>query len=106
MQSFKVKDPKLSSKGALLTEWAAMHMPVLNRIRERFDREKPLKGIHLGASLHVTKETSVLMDTLLAGGAMVALCASNPLSTQDEVAAAIAEKGVNVYAWRGVRKKT
>ena len=101
MPEFKVKDPSLSPKGALLTEWASMHMPVLNQIRKRFEKEKPLEDIQLGASLHVTKETAVLMDTLLAGGADIALCGSNPLSTQDEVAAALAERGVNVYAWRG-----
>lgn len=76
-------------------------MPVLNQIKQRFEKEKPFKGIRLGASLHVTKETAVLMDTLIAGGADIALCGSNPLSTQDEVAAALAEKGVSIYAWRG-----
>lgn len=101
MVEFKVKDPSLSPKGGLLTEWASRHMPVLNKIKNRFEREEPLKGIQLGASLHVTKETAVLMDTLMAGGADIALCGSNPLSTQDEVAAALAEKGVNIYAWRG-----
>ncbi len=101
MSDFKVKDPSLSSEGMLLKEWASMHMPVLNQIRKRFFKEKPLKDIQLGASLHVTKETAVLMDTLKAGGAEIALCGSNPLSTQDEVAAAIADIGVNVYAWRG-----
>lgn len=101
MPEFKVKDSSLSSKGFLLAEWASMHMPVLNQIRKRFEKEKPLEGIQLGASLHVTKETAVLMDTLLAGGADIALCGSNPLSTQDEVAAALAEKGISVYAWRG-----
>ena len=101
MSDFKVKDPSLSSKGMLLKEWASMHMPVLNQIKKRFLKEKPLKDIQLGASLHVTKETAVLMDTLKAGGANIALCGSNPLSTQDEVAAAIADIGVNVYAWRG-----
>jgi adenosylhomocysteinase len=75
-------------------------MPVLNRIKKRFSEEKPLKSLILGACLHVTKETGVLIETLLAGGAQVALCGSNPLSTQDDVAAALAEKGVNVYAWR------
>ncbi len=101
MSECKVKDPSLSSKGLLLAEWASIHMPVLNQIKRRFEKEKPLKGIRLGASLHVTKETAVLMDTLMAGGASIALCGSNPLSTQDEVAAALAQKGVNVYAWRG-----
>lgn len=105
MSSFKVKDLSLSSGGILLKEWASMHMPVLNQIRKRFLEEKPLKDIQLAASLHVTKETAVLMDTLVAGGAKIALCGSNPLSTQDEVAAAIAEIGINVYAWRNQTKE-
>jgi len=99
--SFKVKDPSLASKGKLLTEWAFMHMPVLRIIKKRFEREKPLEGVTVGACLHVTKETAALVEVLTSGGAQVALCGSNPLSTQDEVAAALAEKGVNVYAWRG-----
>ena len=101
MSCSKVADPNLSTKGLLLEEWASTRMPVLNQIRKRFEKENPLEGIRLGASLHVTKETAVLMDTLMAGGAQIALCGSNPLSTQDEVAAALAEKGVNIYAWRG-----
>ena len=101
MENFKVKDPNLAPKGELLIEWASMHMPVLNKIKERFEREKPLSGLIIGACLHVTKETAVLMETLMAGGAKIALCGSNPLSTQDEVAAALASKGINVYAWRG-----
>jgi adenosylhomocysteinase len=75
-------------------------MPVLNQIKKRFAQEKPLRGIRLGACLHVTKETAVLMDTLLAAGAKIALCGSNPLSTQDDVAAALAERRVHVFAWR------
>jgi len=101
MESFKVKNPELASKGELLIEWASMHMPVLNKIKERFEREKPLEGLTIGACLHVTKETAVLVATLQAGGANVALCGSNPLSTQDEVAAALAKRGIHVYAWRG-----
>jgi len=101
MNEFKVKDTALASKGFLQIEWASKHMPVLNQIKERFAREKPLKGLTLGACLHVTKETAVLVETFLAGGAQVALCSSNPLSTQDDVAAALAEKGVHVFAWRG-----
>ncbi|MEM3769609.1 MAG: adenosylhomocysteinase [Candidatus Bathyarchaeia archaeon] len=101
MASFKVKDESLAPKGTLQIEWASRHMPVLNQIKKRFSEEKPLKNIVLGACLHVTKETAVLVDAFLAGGAKVALCGSNPLSTQDEVAAALAEKGVYVYAWRG-----
>jgi len=99
--SFKVKDVSLAEQGNLLIDWASAHMPVLNQIRERFRRERPLKGVTLGACLHVTKETAVLIQALKAGGAIIALCGSNPLSTQDEVAAALARIGVNVYAWRG-----
>ena len=98
---FKVKDVSLAEQGDLLIDWAFMHMPVLNQIKRRFEKEKPLKDVSIGACLHVTKETAVLMRTLIAGGASVALCGSNPLSTQDEVAAALAKTGVNVYAWRG-----
>jgi len=98
---FKVKDTALAEQGGLLIDWASMHMPVLNQIKQRFEKEKPLKGAFLGACLHVTKETAVLVQALKAGGAEVALCGSNPLSTQDEVAAALAKMGVNVYAWRG-----
>jgi adenosylhomocysteinase len=97
---FKVKDQKLAPKGALLVEWAAKHMPVLAQIRTRFEKEKPLANFTVAACLHVTKETAVLAETLKAGGAKVALCGSNPLSTQDEVAAYLATKGINVYAWR------
>ena len=98
---FKVKDPALAEQGNLLIEWASAHMPVLSQIRQRFEKEKPLRGATLGACLHVTKETAVLVQALKAGGAKIALCGSNPLSTQDEVAAALAKIGVNVYAWRG-----
>ena len=101
MDEFKVKDIRLAEKGRLQIEWASAHMPVLNQIMERFSREKPLEGVKIGACLHVTKETGVLVEVLKAGGAEVALCGSNPLSTQDEVAAALAEMGVHVYAWRG-----
>ncbi|MEM2093387.1 MAG: adenosylhomocysteinase [Candidatus Bathyarchaeia archaeon] len=98
---FKVKDENLAEKGQLQIEWASQHMPVLNQIRRRFSEEKPLRGIVIGACLHVTKETAVLVEVLMEGGANVALCGSNPLSTQDDVAAALAVEGVNVYAWRG-----
>jgi len=100
VKSFKVKDSSLAPKGHLQIEWASKHMPVLNQIKERFSKEKPLKDLTIGACLHVTKETGVLIETFLAGGAKVALCGSNPLSTQDDVAAALAEKGVHVFAWR------
>jgi len=101
MENFKVKDSSLAPQGHLQIEWASKHMPVLNQIKERFAEEKPLKGTVIGACLHVTKETGVLVETFLAGGAEVALCGSNPLSTKDDVAAALTEKDVNVFAWRG-----
>jgi len=101
MKDFKVKDEGLAAQGRMQIEWASKHMPVLNRIKKRFTEEKPLKGVTIGACLHVTKETAVLIETLMAGGADVALCGSNPLSTQDDVAAALVEEGVSVYAWRG-----
>ncbi len=100
MADFKVKDPSLAPQGKLVIQWASMHMPVLNQIKERFKEDKPLKDTVIGACLHVTKETGVLIQTLIAGGAEVALCGSNPLSTQDEVAAALAKTGADVYAWR------
>lgn len=102
---FKVKDVSLASKGALLVDWASAHMPVLNQIKSRFEQEQPLKNVVVGACLHVTKETAVLVQALMAGGAEVALCGSNPLSTQDEVAAFLAKNGVKVYAWRGQNKE-
>jgi len=101
MEDFHVKDKSLAGQGHLQIEWASRHMPVLSLIKARFDKEKPLKGLTLGACLHVTKETAVLVDVLVAGGAKIALCGSNPLSTQDDVAAALADKGVHVFAWRG-----
>ncbi len=101
MEEFQVKDMTLSSQGHLQIEWGSAHMPVLNQVKNRFKKEKPLEGLVLGACLHVTKETAVLVETLMAGGAQVALCGSNPLSTQDDVAAALAEKGVHVFAKRG-----
>jgi adenosylhomocysteinase len=98
---FKVKDVRLAEKGKRLIDWASVHMPVLNQVRSRFEKQHPLKGVIIGACLHVTKETAVLVQALQAGGAEVALCGSNPLSTQDEVAAALGQMGVHVYAWRG-----
>jgi len=101
METFQVKDKSLAPQGRLQIEWAGKHMPVLNQIKSRFSKEKPLKGLTLGACLHVTKETAVLAEALAAGGAKVVLCGSNPLSTQDDVAAALADEGINVFAWRG-----
>lgn len=101
----KVKDPSLADKGKLKIGWAKSHMPVLGLISERFSKEKPLKGIRIAACLHVTKETAVLALTLKEGGAEVCLSASNPLSTQDDVAAALVEEGIDVYAWRGMSEE-
>ena len=86
---YDVKDIKLADKGKLRIEWANQSMPVLNLIRKRFMKERPLKGVRLAACLHVTTETASLMQTLKAGGAEVVICASNPLSTQDDVAASL-----------------
>jgi adenosylhomocysteinase len=101
MISSKIKDKTLAKQGHLQIEWGSNHMPVLNQIKRRFKKEKPLKDLTLGACLHVTKETAVLVETLIAGGAKVAICGSNPLSTQDDVAAALVEKGAKVFAERG-----
>jgi len=101
----KVKDIKLAKDGKLKIEWAESRMPVLLSIQERFKKEKPLKNTRIGCCLHVTKETAVLMKTLKAGGARVALCGSNPLSTQDDIAAALVKEGIDVFAWRGVNNK-
>jgi adenosylhomocysteinase len=100
MADYKVADISLANKGELLIDWADAHMPVLRLIRERFKSERPLEGVRFGACLHATKETAVLVMTLEAGGADVFLCGSNPLSTQDEVVAALARGGTSVYAWR------
>ncbi len=100
---YDVKDLSLAPKGKLRIEWAGRFMPVLKFIRERFAKEKPLKGVHLAACLHVTTETANLMLTLKAGGAKLRLCASNPLSTQDDVAASLVKDyGIEVFAIRGV----
>ena len=97
-----VKDLNLATDGQGLIDWAAREMPVLNLIRERFVKEQPLKGLKIAACLHVTSETANLMLTLKAGGADVALCASNPLSTNDAVAAALASQhAIKTYAIRG-----
>src|SRR5260370_34346158 len=97
----------LAAQGQDLIDWAAREMPVLSLIRERFMKEQPLKGLRLAACLHVTSETANLMLTLKAGGADLALCASNPLSTNDAVAAALAgHHGVKTYAIRGEDNET
>lgn len=97
-----IKDKSLAEKGRLRIEWANEDMPVLSLIRQRFEKEKPLIGVSLGACLHVTTETANLMLTLKAGGAGVSLCASNPLSTQDDVSASLVnDYGIPVFAIKG-----
>ena len=96
-----VKDRALAETGRSRIAWAGAYMPVLKQIYERFEETKPLKGVRIGACLHVTTETANLMLALQAGGAEVALCASNPLSTQDDVAAALCEYGIPTYAIKG-----
>lgn len=105
--NFDITDIKQASKGKLHIEWAEQNMPVLRLIKERFEKERPLKGINLACCLHVTTETANLMITLKAGGANAALCASNPLSTQDDVAASLVKDyGIPVFARFDEDKKT
>ncbi len=107
MVKHDVKDISLAPQGKKRIEWAEKHMPVLRRIRERFSKEKPLKGVRLSACLHVTTETANLMITLKEGGAEVALTASNPLSTQDDVAASLVKDfGIPVFAIKGEDNET
>ncbi|MFH1574409.1 MAG: adenosylhomocysteinase, partial [Acidobacteriota bacterium] len=102
-----VKDLKLAARGRDRIEWAQQFMPVLQLIRERFRKEQPLRGIRISACLHVTTETANLAVTLRDGGAETCVCASNPLSTQDDVAAAlVAEYGIPTYAIKGEDNKT
>jgi len=101
VMDYRVRDISLAPRGRAQIEWAEAHMPVLSIIRDEFSRFKPFKGVKISAVLHVTKETAVLVKTFLDAGAEVWLAGSNPLSTQDDVAAALAEDGVHVYAWRG-----
>jgi adenosylhomocysteinase len=105
--NYDVKDIKLAKDGLLRIEWANQSMQVLNNIKKRFAKEKPLKGIRLAACLHVTTETASLMQTLKAGGAKITLCASNPLSTQDDVAASLVKHDkIAVFAIKGEDNKT
>ncbi|MGD2030517.1 MAG: adenosylhomocysteinase [Desulfobacterales bacterium] len=104
---YDIKDIKLAKEGLLRVEWANQSMPVLNNIKKRFATEKPLKGKRIAACLHVTTETASLMQTLKAGGANVSLCASNPLSTQDDVAASLVKNDkISVFAIKGEDNKT
>jgi adenosylhomocysteinase len=107
MTSQDIKDANLATGGRYRIDWAEQEMPVLRAIRERFEREKPLKGVRISACLHVTTETANLMKTLQAGGADIVLCASNPLSTQDDVAASlVVHDEIPVYAIKGEDKET
>ena len=102
-----IKDSGLADEGRLRIEWANQSMPVLDRIKKRFEKERPLEGIRVGACLHVTTETASLMQTLKAGGAQASLCASNPLSTQDDVAASLVQHdNIPVFAINGEDNKT
>ena len=107
IKSYDVKDIELAESGRKRIEWAEKEMPVLRLTRERFERERPLEGLRLSACLHVTTETANLMRTLAAGGADTVLCASNPLSTQDDVAASlVAHDNIPVYAIKGEDNET
>ena len=104
---FDIANIKLASEGKKRIEWAERNMPVLRIIKARFSKEKPLKGVNMACCLHVTTETANLMITLKAGGANAALCASNPLSTQDDVAASLVkEYGISVFARNAEDNKT
>jgi adenosylhomocysteinase len=106
LKNYDIKDPSLTEAGRQRIEWAYLEMPVVKLIRERFAKEKPLKGIRISACLHITTETANLALTLKEAGADVILCASNPLSTQDDVAAALVEYGIPVNAINGEDEKT
>ena len=103
--SYEVKDIKLAEQGLLNIEIAESRMQALMKVKERFRKEKPLKNIKIGMALHVTKETAVLVRTLIAGGADVAITGCNPLSTQNDVAAALAKENVKVWAYKGETKE-
>ncbi len=101
MTEYKIKDIKLAEEGKRQLEWAEMHMPVLMAVRKELAASKPLKGIRVAMMLHITKETGVLVRAIKDAGADIALVAGNPLSTQDDIAAALAAESIRVYAWRG-----
>ncbi|MDG6952950.1 MAG: adenosylhomocysteinase [Nitrososphaerota archaeon] len=104
MQTVKVADPKLSSEGERNFLWAKAHMGALTNLAEKYAKSKPLEGVKMGVCLHITKETSVLIDALLLAGAEVKLAAANPLSTQDDIAAYLSTR-TEVWAWRGESTK-
>jgi adenosylhomocysteinase len=101
MADYEVKDISLAGQGKLNIEYAERNMPLMQGIRQRFEKEQPFRGLAIGLALHVTKETAVLVRTLAAGGAKVSIASCNPLSTQDDVAAALAQEGVAVFAKKG-----
>jgi len=103
--TYKVKDIRLAPQGKRVINWVEQHMPVLMAIRRDFSRSKPLKGLTVGAALHLEAKTAALARTIAAAGAKVTITSCNPLSTKDEVAAGLVEKGINVYAWRGETTK-
>src|SRR5208282_5498133 len=100
-----VKDVSLATQGELKIEWASQHMPVLRNIRDRFKREQPFRTLTIGMCMHLEMKTAVLGLALQESGAMIAITGSNPLSTQDDVAASLSKSGANVFAWRGVTEK-
>src|SRR5215213_10379901 len=105
-RAFDIKDPSLAAEGQRRIDWASREMPVLRQIREQFSRERPLDGVRLVVCAHITTETGNLALALKAGGASAVLCASNPLSTQDDVAAALVEDGIPVFAIKGEDNET
>ncbi len=104
-KNYMVKDLKLAGQGDKNIEWAESHMGALLKVRERFQKERPFKGLRIGMALHVTKETAALVRTLISGGADVAICSCNPLSTQDDVAASLAKAGIKVFGYKGESKE-
>jgi adenosylhomocysteinase len=102
---YKVRDIKLAEQGRLKIQWAESRMPVMMELRKKYEKTKPLKGYKIAGCLHVTKETAVLIETLRAAGAKVSWSGCNPLSTQDEIAAALAKNGLEIYAWHGMNVK-
>jgi len=97
----KIANPELAEQGRKKIEWAEAHMPVMMKLREKYSKTKPLEGQTIAGCLHVTKETAVLVETLKAAGAEIAWSGCNPLSTQDDIAAALVANGIDVYAWHG-----
>lgn len=102
---YKVRNISLAAEGRMKIEWAESRMPVLMALREKYSKTKPLKGYKIAGCLHVTKETAVLIETLKAAGAKVSWSGCNPLSTQDDIAAALAKNGIEIYAWHGMNVK-